>query len=131
MCQKNKSSFEVDYNDLARECQVLAYFLPEAPTQVLDIFDEAAKNVVLNMFPNYERIAKVMYQPRSSHSNQFDESNITQEAINIKKSYTRMEFRKALLFGWIDRKKVLIIYGTEWKLQTFLKRDWNIAEKTK
>ena len=62
MCQKNKSSFEVDYNDLARECQVLAYFLPEAPAQVFDIFDEAAKNVVLNMFPNYERIAKVMYQ---------------------------------------------------------------------
>ena len=88
MCQKNKSSFEVDYNDLARECQVLAYFLPEAPTQVLDIFDEAAKNVVLNMFPNYERIAKVM-----------NESNITQEAINIKKFNTRMEFRKALLFG--------------------------------
>jgi len=58
MCQKNKSSFEVDYNILASECQVLAYFLPEAPTEVLEIFDEAAKTVVLNMFPHYERIAK-------------------------------------------------------------------------
>merc|ERR1719495_2125005 len=58
MCQKNKSSFEVDYNILASECQVLAYFLPEAPTEVLEIFDEAAKSVVLNMFPHYERIAK-------------------------------------------------------------------------
>jgi len=58
MCQKNKSSFNVDYNILASECQVLAYFLPEAPTEVLEIFDEAAKSVVLNMFPHYERIAK-------------------------------------------------------------------------
>merc|ERR1719290_760537 len=58
MCQKNKSSFEVDYNILASECQVLAYFLPEAPTEVLEIFDEAAKSVVLNMFPHYEKIAK-------------------------------------------------------------------------
>jgi len=58
MCQKNKSSFEVDYNILASECQVLAYFLPEAPTEVLEVFDEAAKSVVLNMFPHYERIAK-------------------------------------------------------------------------
>merc|ERR1712025_1271395 len=58
MCQKNKSSFEVDYNILASECQVLAYFLPEAPTEVFEIFDEAAKSVVLNMFPHYERIAK-------------------------------------------------------------------------
>merc|ERR1712059_67436 len=43
---------------LASECQVLAYFLPEAPTTVLEIFDEAAKSVVLNMFPQYERITK-------------------------------------------------------------------------
>merc|ERR1719167_1525652 len=57
MCQKNKSSFEVDYNILASECQVLAYFLPEAPREVLEIFDEAAKKVVLSIYPNYERIA--------------------------------------------------------------------------
>ena len=58
MCQKNKASFEVDYNILASECQVLAYFLPEAPTQVLEIFDEAAKDVVIKLFPHYDRIAK-------------------------------------------------------------------------
>merc|ERR1719464_2226352 len=45
MCEENRASFEVDYNILASECQVLAYFLPEAPTEVLTIFDEAAKNV--------------------------------------------------------------------------------------
>merc|ERR1719394_2956 len=58
MCQKNKASFEVDYNILASECQVLAYFLPEAPTGVLEIFDEAAKDVVIKLFPHYDRIAK-------------------------------------------------------------------------
>merc|ERR1719471_2341385 len=57
MCQKNQASFEVDYNILASECQVLAYFLPEAPTDVLQIFDEAARSVVTNMFPHYDRIA--------------------------------------------------------------------------
>jgi len=57
MCLKNKSSFEVDYNVLASECQTLAYFLPEAPREVLEIFDEAAMKVVLSLYPNYERIA--------------------------------------------------------------------------
>lgn len=57
MCLKNRSSFEVDYNILASECQTLAYFLPEAPREVLEIFDEAAKQVVLSLYPQYERIA--------------------------------------------------------------------------
>ena len=38
--------------------------------QVLEIFDEAAKKVVLSIYPNYERIAadiKVFY-PRSQNS---------------------------------------------------------------
>merc|ERR1712018_499875 len=61
MCEENRVSFEVDYNILASECQVLAYFLPEAPTEVLEIFDEAAKNVVLSMFPKYEAIAKEIH----------------------------------------------------------------------
>merc|ERR1719266_371367 len=56
MCKANRSSFEVDYNILASECQTLAYFLPEAPREVLEIFDEAAKQVVLNIYPQYERI---------------------------------------------------------------------------
>ena len=47
MCEQNGASFEVDYNILASEYQVLAYFLPEAPTEMLQIFDSAAKSVVL------------------------------------------------------------------------------------
>lgn len=58
MCEENKSSFEVDYNILASEEQVLAYFLPEAPSEMLEIFDSAAKDVTLSMFPQYERITK-------------------------------------------------------------------------
>lgn len=61
MCEVNRSSFEVDYNILASECSVLAYFLPEAPTEVLRIFDEAAKSVVMSMFPHYHRIAKEIH----------------------------------------------------------------------
>ena len=51
----------VDYNILASQEQVLAYFLPEAPTEMLKIFDEAAKEVVLAMFPKYEQIAKEIH----------------------------------------------------------------------
>jgi len=61
MCEQNLCSLEVDYNILAAECSVLAFFLPEAPTEMLQIFDEAAKSVVLSMFPHYERIAKEIH----------------------------------------------------------------------
>lgn len=48
----------MNYNTLAQAEQVLAYFLPEAPTEMLVIFDEAAKDIVLGMFPQYERITR-------------------------------------------------------------------------
>ncbi|TMS19425.1 DNA replication licensing factor mcm2 [Larimichthys crocea] len=57
MCKDNKESLVVNYEDLAAREHVLAYFLPEAPTEMLKIFDEAAKEVVLAMYPKYERIA--------------------------------------------------------------------------
>ena len=40
---------------------MLAYFLPEAPTDVLQIFNEAAKDVVLKLFPRYEMIAREIH----------------------------------------------------------------------
>ena len=40
---------------------VLAYFLPEAPAEMLKIFDEAAKDIVLNMYPNYDKIVKEIH----------------------------------------------------------------------
>lgn len=56
MCENNRQSLIVDYNILANEHQVLAYFLPEAPAEMLEIFDEAAQEVVLSMFTRYSQI---------------------------------------------------------------------------
>ena len=40
----NKASLIIDYNVLASHEHVLAYFLPEAPLEVLKIFDEVMHN---------------------------------------------------------------------------------------
>uniref|UniRef100_A0AAZ3RPA7 DNA replication licensing factor MCM2 n=1 Tax=Oncorhynchus tshawytscha TaxID=74940 RepID=A0AAZ3RPA7_ONCTS len=61
MCKENKESLVVNYEDLAAREHVLAYFLPEAPTEMLKIFDEAAKEVVLAMYPKYDRIAQEIH----------------------------------------------------------------------
>ena len=37
---------------------MLAYFLPEAPAEVLKIFDEGARDVVFLQYQNYEKIHK-------------------------------------------------------------------------
>lgn len=57
----NKESLIVDYNLLASSQEVLAFFLPEAPIEMLQIFDEAAKSVILSMYPKYENIAKEIH----------------------------------------------------------------------
>lgn len=56
MCEQNKASFVVAYTDVANKESVLAYFLPEAPFQMLEIFDKVAKEMVLSIFPTYERV---------------------------------------------------------------------------
>ena len=61
MCEANKQSLIVDYNGLAAEQSVIAYFLPEAPKEMLSIFNEAAREVVLSLFPNYHRIASEIH----------------------------------------------------------------------
>ncbi|CAH1782811.1 unnamed protein product [Owenia fusiformis] len=61
MVEGNKESLVVDYNVLASVEQVLAYFLPEAPAEMLKIFDEAAKEVVLSMYPRYDKIVKEIH----------------------------------------------------------------------
>lgn len=57
MVEGNKESLVIDYNMLASMEQVLAYFLPEAPAEMLLNLDEAATEVVFSMYPNYEKIA--------------------------------------------------------------------------
>ena len=58
---ENRASLNVDYNVIALKEWVLALFLPEAPTEMLAILDQAAKDVVLGLFPQYERISKEIH----------------------------------------------------------------------
>jgi DNA replication licensing factor MCM2 len=46
---------------LANKEHVLAYFLPEAPFQMLEIFDEVAKEIVLSKYPSYERVTNEIH----------------------------------------------------------------------
>lgn len=57
MARENKQSLSVDYQHLAAAEQVLAYFLPEAPFHVLEIFNEGALDVTLARYPRYDRIS--------------------------------------------------------------------------
>lgn len=57
MCENNHSSLEVEFPALAAKEHVLAFFLPDAPSEMLKIFDEVAKELVLTIFPTYERVS--------------------------------------------------------------------------
>ncbi|XP_050308294.1 DNA replication licensing factor Mcm2 [Anthonomus grandis grandis] len=61
MCEHNQSSFTVEFPNLANKEHVLAYFLPEAPFQMLEIFDEVAKDIVLSMYPSYDRVTNEIH----------------------------------------------------------------------
>lgn len=61
MCEQNGASFVVSYTDLASKEHVLAYFLPEAPFQMLEIFDNVAKDMVLSIFPTYDRVTSEIH----------------------------------------------------------------------
>ncbi|CAH0384017.1 unnamed protein product [Bemisia tabaci] len=61
MCEENHSSFEVEYRHLAAKEHALAFFLPEAPLEMLQIFDEVAKELVLSIYPTYERVTNEIH----------------------------------------------------------------------
>ncbi|XP_076673619.1 DNA replication licensing factor Mcm2 [Andrena cerasifolii] len=61
MCESNQSSFTMEFPILASKEHVLAYFLPEAPFQMLEIFDAVAKDLVLTIFPSYERVTSEIH----------------------------------------------------------------------
>lgn len=61
MTEMNLQSFELEYMILAKEQPALAIFLVDAPNLVLDIINPAAKEVVLSMYPSYDRIASEIY----------------------------------------------------------------------
>lgn len=61
MTELNQQSFELEYPILAEEQPALALFLVEVPQPVLEIFNGAAKEVVLSMYPAYEKIASEIF----------------------------------------------------------------------
>lgn len=61
MVEANHQSLVVDYNLLYQSEEVLAYFLVEAPLEMLNIFDEAAKDYVYSLYPHYHKIAKEIH----------------------------------------------------------------------
>ena len=52
----NAESLEVSYDHLSSSKAILAYFLANAPAEVLKIFDQVAMEVTLLHYPDYERI---------------------------------------------------------------------------
>ena len=52
----NAESLEVSYDHLSASKAILAYFLANAPAEVLDIFDKVAMDVTLLHYPDYTRI---------------------------------------------------------------------------
>ncbi|KAJ1878666.1 MCM DNA helicase complex subunit, partial [Kickxella alabastrina] len=52
----NGESLELTYAHLARARPLLAYFLANAPREMLSIMDDVAMDAVLTMFPDYARI---------------------------------------------------------------------------
>lgn len=52
----NAESLEVSYDHLASSKAILAYFLANAPNEILKLFDEVAMEVTLLHYPDYERI---------------------------------------------------------------------------
>ncbi|KAG6150434.1 MCM DNA helicase complex subunit [Claviceps purpurea] len=52
----NAETLEVSYEHLSESKAILAYFLANAPAEILKLFDEVAMEVVLLHYPDYERI---------------------------------------------------------------------------
>ena len=52
----NAESLEVSYDHLSASKAILAYFLANAPGEMLKLFDEVAMEVTLLHYPDYERI---------------------------------------------------------------------------
>jgi len=56
MCAANSSSLEVSYSHIAKVQSLLAIWLTDVPRDMLQIFDEVLRVVVLHEFPNYSKV---------------------------------------------------------------------------
>lgn len=61
MVESNFCSLEVEFTNLANKQHTLALFLPEAPSEMLSIFDEVAKDMVISMYPQYGRVTSEIF----------------------------------------------------------------------
>ncbi|TAQ86001.1 hypothetical protein B7494_g5661 [Chlorociboria aeruginascens] len=56
LAEINSESLEVSYDHLSASKAILAYFLANAPGEMLKLFDEVAMEATLMFYPGYERI---------------------------------------------------------------------------
>ncbi|KAL4142954.1 hypothetical protein QTP88_005342 [Uroleucon formosanum] len=61
MCESNLCSLEVEFTNLANKQHTLALFLPEAPLEMISIFNDVAKELVLSMYPQYGRVTSEIF----------------------------------------------------------------------
>lgn len=61
MVESNLCSLEVEFTNLATKQHTLALFLPEAPSEMINIFNEVAKDMVLSMYPQYGRVTSEIF----------------------------------------------------------------------
>lgn len=61
MVEENGQSIIIGYETLCDMKPVLAYFLPEAPKEMLTVFDKAATEVVFQIYPRYHKIHKKIF----------------------------------------------------------------------
>jgi len=61
MCAENSGSLLVDYGHLGEMQSLLAIWLTDVPRDMLQIFDEVLKDVVLKDFPHYAQIAQELH----------------------------------------------------------------------
>lgn len=61
MCESNLCSLEVEFTNLANKQHTLAFFLPEAPSEMISIFNEVAKDQVFSMYPQYGRVTAEIF----------------------------------------------------------------------
>ena len=56
MCQNNKQSLEIVFNHLSTKYPTLAIWLAEEPKLMLDIINQVAIDVVVEVYPDYHKI---------------------------------------------------------------------------
>jgi DNA replication licensing factor MCM2 len=61
MCTNNKQSLEITYTHLSNKNPTLALWTAEEPTQILPLLDEVAFELVTDIFPQYDNIAKEVF----------------------------------------------------------------------